>query len=290
MDRTAAVALLSAALLAACSRPPGIVVGSKNFTEQVVLGEIMAQQIERRLGVRVERKLNLGGTLLAHEALVKGSIDLYPEYTGTALTAVLKQPVRRDAAAVLAAVRQEYSRRWRLDWLAPLGFDNTFAMMVRGEVARQGSLATLSDAARNRAWRLGAGYEFSRRPDGLEGLLATYGLRLAGQPVTMDLGLLYAALESGKVDMIAGNATDAQPLSLDITLLGDDKHYFPPYQCAVVAREDTLARFPGLRPALEELSGKVADETMRKMNHAVDREHRPVRDVAAEFLGSSGPR
>ncbi|MBZ5725508.1 MAG: ABC transporter substrate-binding protein [Acidobacteriia bacterium] len=287
MDRAKTIACLSVLLLAACARRPAIVVGSKNFTEQVVLGEILAQQIERRTGIRVERKLNLGGTLLAHAALVAGAIDLYPEYTGTALTAVLKQAPLRDAAGVLAAVRAAYQRRWRLAWLAPLGFNNTFAMMIRGETARRAKLATLSDAAQSQPWRLGVGYEFQQRPDGLDGLLKTYGLRTAGDPVTMDLGLLYSALESRTVDMIAANSTDGLAAVSGVVILEDDRHYFPPYQCAVVAREDTLARIAGLREALQQLADKLPDTVMRQLNYRVDGERRPAAQVAAEFLDTA---
>jgi glycine betaine/choline ABC-type transport system substrate-binding protein len=286
MDRAKTIACLSALVLSACSRAPHIVVGSKNFTEQILLGEILAQQIERRLAVPVERRLNLGGTLLAHEALVKGSIDLYPEYTGTALTAVLKKPPMRNPGAVLAAVRAEYERRWRLDWLSPLGFNNTFAMIVRGETARAAGLATLSQAAAGRAWRMGVGYEFQKREDGLDGLLQTYGLRLDGHVATMDLGLLYQALERRQVDMVAANSTDGQVTALDVTILEDDKRYFPPYQCAVVVRQDTLARFPQLRAALEQLAGKLPDAVMRKLNYAADGQHRSPEQIAGEFLSS----
>ena len=278
----AVIATLS--LLAGCSHPARVVVGSKNFTEQLVLGEILAQQIERRLHVPVERKLNLGGTLLAHEALVKGDIDLYPEYTGTALTAVLKQPPGGSPDQVLERVRARYRSQWKLDWLAPLGFNNTFAMIVRGETARRFQLASLSDAARRRSWHLGVGYEFQSRPDGLDGLVRAYGWKLDGAPAVMDLGLLYAALESGKVDMVAGNATDGLISRLDVKILDDDRHYFPPYQCAVVVREEALGRFSGLQAALEELSGKLTDETMRKLNYEVDGKHRSPREVATEFL------
>jgi osmoprotectant transport system substrate-binding protein len=272
-------------LLSGCSHQPRIVVGSKNFTEQVVLGEILAQQIERRLHVPVERKLDLGGTLLAHEALVKGDLDLYPEYTGTALTAILKEaPARLAPDAVLVRVRAAYRSRWRLEWLAPLGFNDTFAMIVRGETARRQQLASLSEAARAGAWRLGVGYEFQSRPDGLDGLLRTYGLHLNGAPAVMDLGLLYAALESGKVDIVAANATDGLISALDVKVLADDRRYFPPYECAVVVRNDTLARFPHLRAALEELSGKLTDSAMRRLNYEVDGKHRSPRDVATEFL------
>lgn len=289
MDRTKTLAGLTALTLtlAACAPKPALVVGSKNFTEQVLLAEILAQHIERRLHIPVGRKFNLGGTLLAHTALTSGAIDLYPEYSGTALTAVLKLPPSKDPAAVMALVRAAYRQRWRLAWLRPLGFNNTFAMMVRGDIARRTGIRSLSEAARTQAWKLGAGYEFKQRPDGLAGLLAAYGLRTDGDPVTMDLGLLYAALKSRKVDLIAANSTDGLAAVLDVAMLEDDRRYFPPYECAVVAREDTLARLPGLKAAVEELSGKFPDAVMRKLNFAVDGEHRPPAQVAVRFLDST---
>jgi osmoprotectant transport system substrate-binding protein len=287
MDRTKAVILI-ALLLTSCSERPHVTVASKNFTEQVLLGEIVSQQIERRLGVAVDRKLNLGGTLLSHEALVKGSIDLYPEYTGTALTAVLKEPAVSDSAAVLARVRTEYGQRWHLTWLDPFGFNNTFAMVVRNDTAA--GMRTISQAAqRKEGWRLGVGYEFLTRPDGLAGLQRTYGLRVDGAPVTMDLGLLYSALQGRQVDMAAANSTDGMLAALPLTVLEDDKHYFPPYECAVVIREQVMAKFPQLRGALERLSGKMSNDTMRRLNNDVDGKHRPVREVAAEFLKSVDP-
>jgi glycine betaine/choline ABC-type transport system substrate-binding protein len=271
-------------LAVGCGSKPRLVVGSKNFTEQVLLGEIFAQHIERRLGVPVERKLNLGGTLLAHEALKSGSIDLYPEYTGTALTAVLKRPVEKAPAAVLATVRQGYGQ-WRLSWLDPLGFNNTFAMVVRADAAREQGISSISEAAlRSKPWRLGVGYEFVRRPDGLSGLVETYQLRVEGTPVTMDLGLLYRALETRNVEMAAANATDGQLARPEYVVLADDRRYFPPYECAAVVREDALDRHQGLRAALQELSGRINDTAMRKMNAAVDLEHRPLPEVAREFL------
>jgi osmoprotectant transport system substrate-binding protein len=284
MDRKTIVACLIL-LLAGCGGRKAIVVGSKNFTEQVLLGEIIAQQIERQVRVPVVRKLDLGGTLLAHEALTGGSIDLYPEYTGTALTAVLKQPPSSDPQIVFDQVRQRYHSQWRLAWLNPLGFNNTFAMVTR----REQGVSSLAEAARAHAWRLGVGYEFQQRPDGLEGLLKTYHLRLEGAPVTMDLGLLYAALQSRKVDMIAANSTDGLLSVLDVRILQDDRRYFPPYQCAIVARESTLARYPQLRPALQQLSGRLSDEVMRRLNYQVDGQHRPVAQVAAEFLKTLPP-
>jgi glycine betaine/choline ABC-type transport system substrate-binding protein len=279
MDRKALVACLSL-LAASCGGRDAIVVGSKNFTEQVLLGEILAQQIEQRLKVPVVRKLDLGGTMLAHNALAQGSLDLYPEYTGTALTEVLKRPIARESEAVLDAVREQYHRQWQLAWLAPFGFNNTFAMIVR----RDAGVSTLSAAARAQAWRLAMGYEFRQRPDGLDGLLKTYGLHLLGEPVEMDLGLLYSALENRKVDLIAANSTDGLISALPVSALDDDRHYFPPYQCAVVVRETTLTRYPRLRPVLDQLSGKISDATMRRLNYEVDGKHRRVAEVAEQFL------
>lgn len=278
--------VIAATLLGGCgSGPQRIVVGSKNFTEQLVLGEIMAQQLERKLGQKVERKLNLGGTLLAHQALVTGEIDLYPEYTGTALTAILKMPASADAARVLAEVREAYQKRWRIAWLAPFGFNNSFAMVVRGDEARRDKLQTISDAARfKKDWVLGAGYEFAQRPDGFAGLAKAYGLGIKGQIETMDLGLLYQALEQQKVEMIAPSSTDGMLSVLDVKVLQDDRHYFPPYEAAPVAREETLASHPGMREALAELGGKLNDKVMQKLNYQLDGKHRPLEEVAKEFL------
>jgi len=278
MARTAYCCLI-ALLLAGCGRSDHIVVGSKNFTEQVILGEIVAQQIERRLGASVDRKLNLGGTLLAHQSLLAGQIDVYPEYTGTALMEILKLPASSDAAAVANRVRSEYQSRWKIEWMPPLGFNNTFAMVVAG------GFDTLSAAAgRSKPWKLGVGYEFLTRADGLPGLLSTYHLPLDGTPRSMDLGLLYQALKQGQVDMVAGSATDGLIAAMGLTTLRDDKSYFPPYEASLAVRGAALQAKPGLREALAELSGKISTEQMRKMNYQVDGEHRAVKDVAKAFL------
>jgi glycine betaine/choline ABC-type transport system substrate-binding protein len=276
-------ALVAAAALlgVACSSGPRIRVGSKNFTEQLILGEIVAQHLERRFPGQVSRRLDLGGTLLAQQALESGEIDVYPEYTGTALTAILKRTPMNQPAAVLAAVRAGY-RQWHLKWLDPLGFENTFAMAVR--TADSGGVRTLSEAAAARTWRLGAGYEFAHREDGLPGLEQAYGLRLAGGPKTMDLGLLYQALAKGQVDMAAGNSTDGLLAVLPLTVLRDDKSYFPPYEGALVVREETERSFPGFTAALRELSGRISSERMRQMNYELDGEHRPAREIARDFL------
>jgi glycine betaine/choline ABC-type transport system substrate-binding protein len=281
MGRAALFGLIIA--LTACSSPkPTIVVGSKNFTEQVILGEIIAAQIERRLHVEVDRKLNLGGTLLAHEALKSGSIDLYPEYTGTALTEILRLPIERDPKHVFEEVQRGY-RVSHVQWLAPFGFNDTFAMVMLSKTAQENHVRTLSDAA-NHPWRLGVGYEFTQRPDGLTGLIRTYGLKIDGEPVTMDLGLLYAALKTDRVDLAAANATDGMLGHPEFIALEDDRHYFPPYECAIVVRDETLERIPGLQAALTELSGRIDDAAMRRMNAAIDVDHKAPADVARAFL------
>jgi glycine betaine/choline ABC-type transport system substrate-binding protein len=281
MGRAALLGLI--VLLTACtSSKPTIVVASKNFTEQVILGEIIAAQIERRLHIDVDRKLNLGGTLLAHEALTSGSIDVYPEYTGTALTEVLRRPIEKDAAVVLDRVRQGY-QALHVTWLAPFGFNNTFAMVMLAKTANENGVRTLSDAAA-KPWRLGVGYEFTQRPDGLTGLVQTYGLKIEGDPVVMDLGLLYAALKTDRVDLAAANATDGMLGHPEFVMLEDDRRYFPPYECAIAVRDETLKRFPDLRAALAELSGRITGPAMRRMNEQVDIDHRMPADVAREFL------
>jgi osmoprotectant transport system substrate-binding protein len=287
MGRTKIIASLTVLLaLAACSTGKrSIRVGSKNFTEQVVLGEIIAQHLEHRLKQKVERRLNLGGTLLAHGALLNGEIDLYPEYTGTALTAILKDPPDNDPARVLAHVRSAYADRFHVDWLDPLGIDNSFAMIVRGDEAREKHLDNLTDASMaGSGWALGVGYEFEQRPDGLAALDRTYHLHWAGSPQTMDLGLLYKALDGRQVNMIAANATDGLLSKLDVKVLADDQHAFPPYQVSIAVSQDRLRETPGMRESLQELSGKFTNQTMQELNYKVDGEHRSVSQVAAEFL------
>lgn len=279
MDRTAALASLAQLiLLAACSGPGHIQVGSKNFTEQVILGELVAQRLERS-GLAVQRRLNLGGTLLAHQALAGGQIDVYPEYTGTAALVILKQPVSADPAAVYRTVRSAYAEKFQLQLLPPLGFDNTFAMVVRATE----TVNTLSEAAQAKPWRLGAGYEFASREDGLAALNRVYALRWAGTPATMDLGLLYRALRARQVDMIAANATDGELARGDLKHLADDRGAFPPYQACLLVRKRILEE-PAVRSALLSLSGKINDAEMRRLNYEVDVEKRPVPEVVAAFL------
>ena len=270
--------------VAAARRESGaIVVGSKNFTEQLVLGELLAQTIERA-GVPVNRRLNLGGTLICDRALLTGDIDVYVEYTGTALTAVFHQPVTTDAAAVFDTVRTLYARTGRT-LLPPLGFNNTFAILVRAADARSLGLRTIDDAARESPrWRAGFGYEFLERPDGYPGLVKAYGLRFPDPPRVMDLTLSYRALAAGQVDIIAGDATAGLIKGLDLTQLEDTRHYFPPYDAAAVARAETLLRHPEVRTALERLSGRLTAAEMRAMNYAADVEHRDITAIVRDFL------
>jgi osmoprotectant transport system substrate-binding protein len=250
----------------------------------------MAQHLEHRLQRPVNRRLNLGGTLLAHQALLSGQIDLYPEYTGTAQSAILKDSATSgDAAAVLDRVRDQYRSRFQVDWLDPLGIDNSFAMVIRGEDARSRHLETLTDAAAiPQGWRLGAGYEFEQRPDGLGALKSVYHLRFPDAPKAMDLGLLYRALEQKQVDMIAANATDGLLSKLDVKVLTDDRHAFPPYQVCIAVRQDRLRAIPGLEAALRELSGRFTNRAMQELNYQVDAQHLPVAQVASTFLRQVG--
>ncbi len=261
-----------------------IVIGSKNFTEQVLLGEMLAQVIEERAGLPVTRRLNLGGTAICDWALERGEIDVYVEYTGTALTAVFHRNAEADASTVLSRVRELYAKTGRTV-LPPLGFDNTFAIVVRGRDARELGLRTISDLGRHSArWRAGVSYEFLDRPDGYSGLVAAYRLDFGSPPRVMDLALLYRALEAGQVDVVAASATDGVIEALGMTVLEDDRHYFPPYQAIPVVGSRTLFRNPKLGPAVEWLSGRISERAMRRLNQAVDVEHRDPGEVAREFL------
>ncbi|MDE3110383.1 MAG: ABC transporter permease subunit, partial [Acidobacteriota bacterium] len=284
-------ALAASTLLTGCGTAGAntIVVGSKNFPEQALLGEIVAQQIETRTHLRVVRKFYLAGTFICQQAMLAGRIDTYVEYTGTALTAILNDPASHDPEAVFSKVQEQYRRRFELAVLPPLGFNNTFAIVIRGQDARRLHLQTISQAARYAPeWRAGFGYEFMGRPDGYAGFVRTYGLKFAGQPKILDLGLLYRALLDHEVDLVAGNSTDGLLSARDLSVLEDDQHYFPPYEAVPVVREETLTRHPELRAAIAALAGKISDDAMRKMNYEVIAEHRDISQVAREFLRSNG--
>jgi len=281
--------------LTACAPPRSshVVIGAKNFTEQVVLGELLAQEIEASGGGKVERRFWLAGSYLCQQALISDRIDGYVEYTGTALTAILKQPLPKpgtcDEACVHSAVARLYEQRYRVRVGPGLGFQDTFAMVVRAEDAKRLGLRTISDVEKVKpSMRLGVGYEFAERPDGLRGMSAAYGLKFEGPPRTMELGLLYRALQAHQVDIVAGNSTDGAIQSMGFVALEDDKHYFPPYEAVPVVREDSLKRWPQIGVAMERLAGKVSEEDMRAMNLVVEQQHRDVGDVVKEFRARKG--
>ncbi len=285
MKRMAWLGVLLAFSAFGCKRSEKgpIRIGSKNFSEQVILGEIAAQGLESR-GVRVDRRLNLGGTFVCHQALAAGELDLYPEYTGTAFTAILKRSPVSDPKRVLGEVVREYRERWNLVWAPPLGFENTFALVMRGADARRLGIRRISDLTAHAASiRPGFGYEFLEREDGYPGLARTYGLAFGERPAQMDLGLLYTALASGKVDLVAGNSTDGLIDAIGGVVLEDDRRYFPPYEAAFVVRGEVWAR-PGVRAFFESLAGRLDAATMRKLNAAADKEKRRPEDIAKDFL------
>lgn len=290
---TIAPAFLAIALvfLPSCRSHPRVVIGCKNFTEQIILAELIAQQIENKTHLPVERRFYLGGTYIAHQGVLAGRIDIYPEYTGTALTAVLKEPAASNPKAVYDRVKSEYEHRFHLTLGPAFGFNDTFAIEIRGDDARRLHLQTLSQSAQyTPQWRAGFGYEFMERPDGYKGLVATYGLRFGAPPRIMDLGLLTRALKDHQVDLIGGNMTDGLIPALDLFVLADDKHYFPPYEAVPVIREQTLAEHPELGPALNDLGSKISDEEMRHLNYEVDGKKRDVKEVVREFLANNNPK
>jgi osmoprotectant transport system substrate-binding protein len=287
MHRIAICFLCLFCFAAACRKPaqPHLTIGSKFFTEQVILAELLAQHIEARTNIPVERKTNLGGTLLVQKALLSGDLDLYVEYSGTALTAVLNEsPGADDSTAIYNRVKQQYAQRFNLELTEPLGFENTFAMVIRGEDANNFHLHTMSDLAPQAPkWHAGVGYEFLERPDGFRGWSDRYSLHFAAAPNVMDLGLLYRALVDHQVDIVAGNSTDGLIDSLHLVALEDDRHYFPPYDAVPIVRRDALEKFPQLRAALADLSGKLTATEMRHLNAQVDADQRDVAAVVRAF-------
>ena len=266
-----------------------IVISSKNFTENILLAELTAQHIENTTDITVERRLNLGGSFLCHEALLAGAIDLYPEYSGTALTAILKLPVGQDPETVRETVVRAYRDRFQFEWMKPFGFNNTFAILVRGEDAEQAGLATISDlAAVSESLTIGFGFEFLERRDGYPGLVKSYGLRFAEEPKSMDLGLVFRALRDKQIDVGVANSTDGLIAAMNLTMLADDRRYFPPYDAAMVVRSETLSRFPELRGVLDGLDGRLDEPRMQQLNHEIDGKQRTPEEVAGEVLAGWG--
>src|SRR5205809_1281545 len=289
MVRKLSILALALTLAACAPRENRSVVGSKNFTEQLILGEIIAQQIETQTHLAVERRFYLAGSYICHQAILGGRIDIYPEYTGTALTAILKQKPEGNQEAVYQRLKSDYAQRFNLSVGEPFGFNDTFAIEIRGEDARRLGLKTISQAAAYAPqWRAGFGYEFMERPDGYKGLAATYGLRFAAPPRIMDLGLLARALKDKQIDLAAGNTTDGLIPALDLSVLEDDRHYFPPYEAVPIFREETLRQHPEVKQALDDLARKISDDNMRRLNYEVDGQKRDVKEVVREFLRGKG--
>ena len=286
LDRRKFLAGSVALFAAGCSSlKRGIVVGSKNFTEQLILGELLAQVLEKSCAVRVQRRFYLAGTYICQQAILAGRIDAYPEYTGTALAAVLKQNASGSAGQVYEEVKQEYREKFGLAIMPPLGFNNSFAMVMRGDDARRLGVSKLSQLAGEAPeLRLGVGYEFLERQDGYQGLVRAYDLKFAEAPRVMDLGLLYRALQNHSVDIVAGSNTDGLIAALGLVVLEDDRHYFPPYDAVPIVRPELLAGFPGARQAFEGMAGRISAEEMRAMNYAVDGQHRDAAVVVHQFL------
>lgn len=285
MDRRSFLSALALLLSGCMPKSSALAVGSKNFTEQLVLGELLAQYLGRFTPLLIDKRFYLAGSYICHQALLAGRIDIYVEYTGTALVAILKEKPASDHAAVFNTVKELYARRFGLEVFPSLGFDNTFAMVMRGTDARRLRLKTLSDAAAvSSQLRLGVGYEFLERPDGYKGLASKYGFKFAEAPRVMDLGLLYRALQNNQVDIVAGSNTDGLIAALDLVVLEDDQHYFPPYDAVPIVRRATLDRHPELAAALKRLSGHITADDMRRMNYAVDGEKKDAAAVVKDFL------
>ncbi len=285
MDRRVFLSGLGLLLAGCAPKRESISIGSKNFTEQLILGELLAQYLGRSSPLPIDKRFYLAGTYICHQALLAGRIDMYVEYTGTALVAILKEPPSSDHAKVFNDVKDFYSRKSNLEVMPSLGFDNTFAMVMRGTDARRLHLKTLSDAAAIAPQlRLGVGYEFMERQDGYKGLVSKYGLKFAEAPRVMDLGLLYRALQNNQVDLVAGSNTDGLIAALDLVVLEDDLHYFPPYDAVPIVRREMLQRHPEIADALKRLSGRIKAEDMRRLNYAVDGEKKDAALVVKEFL------
>lgn len=259
-------------------------VGSKDFTESVILAEILAQSLEKR-GIKVERNFELGGNL-AHDALLANQIDAYPEYTGTAFTAILKHQPQTDTNKVYAETKREYAEKFQLILSSPLGFSNDFAILVRGDIARKNNLKTISDAVPvSKDWQAGFGQDFMSRADGYAGFAKAYNFNFTKQPREMDLSLTYRALASEQLDLIAGNSTDGLIAALDLFQLADDRKYFPPYQAVFVARDDKIEI---LNETFEHLKNQISTDEMRRLNYAVDAEKKTPKDAAREWLAARG--
>lgn len=292
MDRRTFLSALALTVCSGCvSRANELSVGSKNFTEQLILGEILKQALESACRMPVDGRLYLAGTYICQQAILAGRIDTYVEYTGTALAAILKQPASGDSQAVYEQVKRDYKQRFNLDVMPPLGFNNSFAMVMRGDESRRLGVTRLSQLAPfTPKLRLGVGYEFLEREDGYKGLVRTYDLRFADAPRVMDLGLLYRALQNNSVDIVAGSNTDGLIKALGLVVLEDDKRYFPPYDAVPIVDPVLFQKCSTAPSVFQMLAGRISADQMRAMNYAVDGEKRDAGEVAKEFLSTLNSR
>ncbi len=261
-----------------------IVVGSKDFTENLILAEIISQMLEKK-GVMVERQFELGGTL-AHRTMLTGKLDVYPEYSGTSYTVILKMKPITDPRKVYNEVRDEYAENFEYALSPPIGFANDYAILVTEKTAKKRNLKTISDvvAAQTKDWRVGLDQDFMSREDGYKGLKRAYKFQFKTQPREMELALTYRALDAGELDLIVGYSTDGLISALNLVQLEDDKKYFPPYEAMFVARLSVLAKSPELREVFKQLGGAITTEEMQKLNYEVDGKSRQPKDVAKDWV------
>ena len=287
------LAMILVLLVSACGSSPSsttkpIVIGSKPFTEGVVLSELAAQLIEGNTQLKVERKFNLGGTIVAFNALKNGDLDLYPEYTGTGLMAILKQPAVSDADKAYGIVQKEFNSQFKIKWLKPLGFNNTYAMAVPEELASQNNLKSTSDLAKIVDKLIfGAEQDFFGRADGYDGFTQAYGFKFKNVK-QMEIGLKYKAIANKEVNVINAFSTDGLLITHKLRVLADDKKFFPPYYGAFLVRMSTLEKQPQLEAVLDKLAGKITDSEMQKLNYEVDQEKKDPAAVVKAFLKAKG--
>ena len=287
------LAMILVLLVSACGSSPSsttkpIVIGSKPFTEGVVLSELAAQLIEGNTQLKVERKFNLGGTIVAFNALKNGDLDLYPEYTGTGLMAILKQPAVSDADKAYGIVQKEFNNQFKIKWLKPLGFNNTYAMAVPEELASQNNLKSTSDLAKIVDKLIfGAEQDFFGRADGYDGFTQAYGFKFKNVK-QMEIGLKYKAIANKEVNVINAFSTDGLLITHKLRVLADDKKFFPPYYGAFLVRMSTLEKQPQLEAVLDKLAGKITDSEMQKLNYEVDQEKKDPAAVVKAFLKAKG--
>ena len=287
--RALTCALALAALTAACGRSAAtIVVGSKNSTEQAILGEIVAQHLEHRLMRKVTRRLSVGNTLIAYQSLQNGEIGLYPEYTGAIVTEILREQASNDAPLMFERARGEMRRVAQSELLDPLGVNNTFVGVIRANDARAGAAVNMSAAADvKEPWKIAITYDFQQRYDGIPAI-TQYHLPMAAPVRAVEANAIYRVLDEDQVSMIVTSATDGNLASAARKILTDDRNRFTPQQACILVRQPLLDAEPRLRAALAELSGRFDNERMRRMNAQVDVERRDVATVAAEFLAGAG--